>query len=172
MFRRAKDQNALELMLDGMTRGQGARVYYTSLWRRGDFDDERYMPVFSPTAYPGQHAEFKIAYDKWHGEAVLLTPYVLEALTGKEYRGETLILRESCPETVVHYTIPDLNGGMVREVGLHAEAGSPGKFFDAGRVLLTGFRIHGKPVIQSPSGAFPGSLAASLAFPTTMAPGP
>lgn len=163
-LRRAQDQNALELLLDGMTRGQGARVTYTSLWRRGDFDDERYMPVFSPTACPGQQVEFKIAFDKWHGEAILLTPYVLEASNGKEYRGETLLLRDSCPETALRFTIPDLSGGMAREVGLHVEAGSPGKFFDAGRVLISGFRIYGKAGYTIAVGHLPKEFSSILGF--------
>jgi hypothetical protein len=164
MLRRAQDQNALELLLDGMVWGQGCRVYYTSLWRRSDFDDERYMPVFSPTAYPGQQAEFKVAFDKWHGEAVLLTPYVLESSNGREYRGETLLLRDSCPETTLGFTIPDLQGGMVREVGLHVEAGSPGKFFDAGRVLISGFRIYGKAGYTMAVGKLPREFSSVLGF--------
>jgi hypothetical protein len=122
------------------------------------------MPVFSPTAYPGQQVEFKIAFEKWHGEAVLLTPYVLEALSGKEYRGDTLLLRDSCAETTLRYTIPDLSGGMVREVGLHVEAGSPGKFFDAGRVLITGFRIHGRAGYTLAVGRLPREFGSILGF--------
>lgn len=143
VLRRAQDQNALELLLDKMTRGQGGRVYYTAMWRRSDFDDERYMPVFSPTAYPGQMVEMDVAFDKWHGEVISLTPYVTEAPTGKEYRGETVLLRDACTSHTLRFTIPDLGGRLVREVGLHVEAGSPGKFFDAGGLLITGFRILG-----------------------------
>jgi ADP-ribosylglycohydrolase len=164
LLRRAQDQNALELLLDGMVRGQGCRVAYTALWRHGDFDDERYMPVFSPTAYPGQKAEFKITFEKWHGEAVLITPYVLEALSGREYRGETLVLHDSCPETTLGFTIPDLGGGMVREAGLHVEAGSSGKFFDAGRILITGFRIYGKANYFISAGRLPREFGSILGF--------
>ena len=163
-LRRAHDLDAVELLLDHMTRGQGGRIAHTTLWRRADFDDERYMPVFSPTAYPGQSVTWTMAFDKWHGELLSITPYALAAWSGTEHRGQTLLLRESCAPQALRFTIPDLAGDMVREVGLHVEAGSPGKFFDAGRVLVSGMHIGGTAAYTLRVGHLPQEFGSIVPF--------
>lgn len=143
LFRRAKDKQAVEVVMDRVTRGQGGRVYYKSLWRRSDFDDERYMPVFSPTVYPGQKIEMDLRYEKTHGEAIQLTPYVKTALSQRELRMEPLFWRDSVDQYTLSFTVPDLEGDMAQEIGLHIESASPPKFFDAGRVMIERFQVHG-----------------------------
>lgn len=142
-FRRSTDHNAVEVVMDRAVRGQGGRVFYRSLWRRADFDDERYMPVFSPTVYPGQQVNIQVIYEKIHGEAIQVTPYVIAAVEKEEVRLTPVIFRESVQSYNFTFTIPDLHGDMVREVGLHIESASPSKFFDAGRVLVSSFRVFG-----------------------------
>ncbi|MEA4999278.1 MAG: ADP-ribosylglycohydrolase family protein [Candidatus Limiplasma sp.] len=164
ILRRAHDQDGVELLLDRMTRGQGGRIVHTILWRRKDFDDERYMPVFSPTAYPGQTVTWTVAFDQWHGELLSITPYALEAFSGKEHRGQTLLLRDSCPAQPVRFIIPDLAGDMVGEVGLHVEAGSPAKFFDAGRVLVSGLHIGGAATYTLRVGHLPQEFGSIVPF--------
>ena len=142
-FRRAGDRAGVEVVMDRVTRGQGGRVYYRSLWRRADFDDERYMPVFSPTVYPGQRVEMDLCYEKTHGEAIQLTPYVKTALSQRELRMEPLLWRDSVPHHTLVFTVPSLGGDMAQEIGLHIESASPPKFFDAGRLMIGRFRVHG-----------------------------
>ena len=142
-LRRAGDQAAAEAVLDRVIRGQGGRVYYRSLWRRGDFDDERYMPVFSPTVYPGQQVEMDLRYEKTHGEAIQVTPYVRTAVTRRELRMAPLIWRDSVNHQLLSFIVPDLEGDMAQEIGLHIESASPPKFFDAGRLLISRFRVSG-----------------------------
>ncbi|MBS5573099.1 MAG: ADP-ribosylglycohydrolase family protein, partial [Clostridiales bacterium] len=72
------------VLLDRMVRGQKAKLFYKPFWRRADFSDERYMPVFSPRAYTGQQVEMRLRYEKLAGELLILTPYVRNSLSGAE----------------------------------------------------------------------------------------
>ena len=85
-IRHAREEDALEILLDRSTRGQAASVFYKPFYRRKDFSDERYMPVFSPQLYPGQKLRFALSWRKAAGEGILLTPYVRDSLTGLNNR--------------------------------------------------------------------------------------
>lgn len=150
--------------MDHLVRGQGGRVFYRTLWRRADFDDERYMPVFSPTVYPGQTVSFLLDYEKTHGEAIQVTPYVLSAPGNRERRLKPRLLRDSAAALDITFTVPDLQGDMVREVGLHIESASPPKFFDAGRVLVRSFRVSGRASYTIRVGGLPREFGSVLGF--------
>ena len=135
---------SLRVLLDRSQRGQGGKVFYKPFYRRGDFSDERYMPVFSPTAYPGQQVAMQVRYERMHGEMVMVTPYVRESLSGREHLMQPLMLCESTGWQTVVFTIPDLEGGLADEIGIRLESGSPMKFFDFGCLYITNFSIRGK----------------------------
>lgn len=135
---------SLRVLLDRSQRGQGEKVFYKPFYRRGDFDDERYMPVFSPTAFPGQQVQLQVRYERIHGEMVMVTPYVRESLSGREYLMQPLMFKESTPWQTIDFTIPDLEGGLADEIGIRLESGSPMKFFDFGCLYITNFSIRGK----------------------------
>ena len=133
-----------KVLLDRMVRGQRAKLFYKPLWRRSDFSDERYMPVFSPRAYPGQQAEISLAYDKQQGEALILTPYIRESLSGKELLQKPVILEAGKDETTLSFTIPDLAGGLADELGVIIESAAPAKFAVSGTLCLKRLRVFGK----------------------------
>ncbi len=141
------ETNALEVLFDRMVRGQTCRVYYKPFYRREDFDDERYMPVFSPTAYPGQRVSMRVRLDRFGGESVILTPYVRNTSTkeiipigGKVYTdGYWHDL-----SWVIPTDDPRLQGCMVDEVGLLLEANSPAKNRDFGCLYIDRYVIDGK----------------------------
>lgn len=164
LFRRSPDRDAVEVVLDRAVRGQGGRVYYRSLWRRSDFDDERYMPVFSPTAYPGQRVEIDVSYEKTHGEAIQLTPYVIAAVSGREKRLPPQLWRDSVSGHRFSFVIPDFDGDLVQEIGLHIESASPAKFFDGGRVLVERFHIFGPASYGIKVGQLPREFDSVLGF--------
>ncbi len=124
-----------------LIRGQNVDLGRRTFWRRRDFDDERYMPVFSPLACPGQTARFRVVYEKLHGDAMSLTPYVRETYSGKMYTGSPVILREG-PSTL-EFTLPEVDGGVIEEVGLRLTSLSQAKLFDRGSLYLTGFTLTG-----------------------------
>ncbi len=133
-----------EVLLDRMTRGQQAKLFYKPFWRRADFSDERYMPVFSPKAYPGQEVELTCRYNKLAGEMLIVTPYVRESLTGQEKRLTPTLLNDSAEQLMLRFCIPEVKSGLVDEIGLVLESASPGKFALSGSFALAALRIFGK----------------------------
>ena len=134
---------ALEILFDRMVRGQKSRIYYKSFWRREDFDDERYMPVFSPTVYPGENVEITFRFERFNGEGMIISPYVKDTFT-KEiiYLGGSIYKDEDWH--TISFTVPQLNGSFPEEVGIVLESNSPSKFRDFGVLYISSFSISGK----------------------------
>jgi len=139
----SKGKRSLEVLFDRMVRGQKCKVYYKPFYRREDFSDERYTPVFSPKVYPGQEVSMKIYVEKWNGESIDVSPYVRDTLTKEDILLSSRIITEEGWQDIT-FIIPDLKGSMVDEVGLIIEGNSPVKQKDLGVLYLDEFRIRGK----------------------------
>ena len=164
LLRHAKEGGALEILLDRSERGQTARVYFKPFYRRSDFSDERYMPVFSPQVYPGQTMELRLSWEKFSGEGILLTPYVRDSITGRLGRGPSVILRDSSDSQTLSFTVPDLDSGIMDEAGLLLEPLSPRKAADAGRLYLREFSVSGPGRLQIRFPEMPKEFASVLPF--------
>jgi ADP-ribosylglycohydrolase len=139
---------ALEVLFDRMVRPQGCRIFYKPFYRREDFDDERYMPVFSPTIYPGQTVSMHVRLEKFSGESVALSPYVRNSSTREIITfGSEIVWDEEWRRIsfVIDGEIPSLKGAMIDEVGLVFESNSPAKNRDFGCLYLDRFMVEGKP---------------------------
>jgi len=140
--------NALSMLYDRKVRPQGTRLFYKPFYRRSDFDDERYMPVFSPTIYAGQTVSMSLRFEKFSGESITLSPYVRNTSTGDLIRFDTFVVWDEGQREIT-FTIdkdhPKLLGAMIDEVGLIFEANSPSKNRDFGVVFLGRFTVSGKP---------------------------
>ncbi|SCY44674.1 ADP-ribosylglycohydrolase family protein [Alkaliphilus peptidifermentans] len=132
-----------EILFDRMSRGQKCKIYYKPFYRREDFDDERYMPVFSPTAYPGQRVSMMVYVDRYSGESIILNPYVRNTYTKEDILLEGIVIKDAGWKNIT-FTIPQLDGAMVDEVGLLFEANSPEKNRDFGCLYIDDFSITGK----------------------------
>ena len=135
---------SLEILMDRMSRGESCKVYYKPFYTREDFSDERYSPVFSATAYPGQTVSMKLYLDQWNGnETPGVAPYVRTCSDKKEHlQGYIKLVQGQWID--VAYTIPDTCGDMVDEVGIVLESYSPASMKTLGMVYLDEFRITGK----------------------------
>lgn len=137
----------LEMLYDRMVRPQSCRLYYKPFYRRSDFDDERYMPVFSPTVYPGQTVSLSYRLEKFSGESVLISAYVRNTTTAElVVFSNEVVYDEQVHELsfVIDPNHPKLKGAMIDEVGLLFEANSPAKNRDFGVLHLQYFRVSGK----------------------------
>jgi len=131
------------VLVDRGTRAnRGCKLYYKPFWRREDFDDERYMPVFSPTAYAGQTVEMRLEYDRIQGDGLLVTPYARETYSGREYPGESVLVSGGA-ETIT-MTLPQIDGGLFDEIGVRIVSTAQPKLASCGVARLVRLRIFGK----------------------------
>lgn len=135
---------SLKILMDRMSRGENCKVYYKPFYTREDFSDERYSPVFSPTAYPGQTVSMKLYLDQWNGnETPGVAPYV-RTCSDKKDHVQGYIKLEQGKWIDVTFSIPDVDGDQVDEVGFLLESYTPAKFKTLGAVYLDEFTISGK----------------------------
>ncbi len=137
-------KSSLRITYDRMKRGEASRIYYKPFYRREDFDDERYSPAFSPTAYSGQTVSMYIYSDKFSGASdFIITPYIRNSNTKELIYLKSITLEEKV-WTKIEYTIPDLNGCVCDEIGISLESNSRIRAYDYGFLYLDDFEIKGK----------------------------
>ncbi len=135
---------SLKILVDRMSRGNQCKLYYKPFYRRDEFSDERYMPVFTPTAYPGQLVSMYIYLDQWNGwEQLGIAPYVRTMSDKKDHLQGYIQLVQS-KWIQVTFTIPDVDGDLVDEVGIVIEGYSISKAKTLGFLYLDQFTITGK----------------------------
>ncbi|WP_104663626.1 ADP-ribosylglycohydrolase family protein [Ensifer adhaerens] len=136
-------RGSLEILLDRLERGQGGRIFWKPFYRRSDFDDERYRPMFTPLADDGQTVKFKLWLDPWNGDGNLrVAPYVRRAMSGTIQEAGAWHVPSASGWQDYTFTIPDGNGEAVDEIGILVEYFGRLKFL--GRLFLADFSVSGK----------------------------
>jgi ADP-ribosylglycohydrolase len=126
-----------------VVRNSEFRVFYKPFYRRKDFDDERYIPNFSPTVYPGQvlHTVIETG-DIVPGQDIMVKPYIQDT-DGKQWVGERLFSLENKTPLEITFPIPaPLEGAVIEEVGLKIYNSGRESFY--GNIAMSEFRIDGK----------------------------
>lgn len=136
-------KRSLGVLFDRMVRGKKSKVFIKPYYRREDFSDERYMPVFSPKAYPGQHVSLMLNLDRWNGESMYISTYIRNTRTKEEVILESRVVAEKGWKEW-SFVIPDLGGDMIDEIGLIVEGNSPDKYKDLGVLYIDDFKVEGK----------------------------
>lgn len=133
---------SLEILLDRLERGQGGRIFWKPFYRRTDFDDERYRPMFTPLADDGQVVKFKLWLDPWNGDGNLrVVPYVRRTMTGRIEECGAWHVPSSEGWQDYEFAIPDGQGETVDEIGILVEYFGRLKFL--GRLYLADFSVSG-----------------------------
>lgn len=114
-------EDGLQLVIDRILPADHCDVYYKPFYRREDFDDERYKPVFSPTVYSGQTLKVCMIPHYYLDGRIFVRPYVITAVRRERYDG-TIAWLEDGKELELEFRIPDTCGDCVAEVGFHIEA--------------------------------------------------
>ncbi len=139
-----KGSGSLCILMDRMVRGNNARIFYKPFYTRKDFSDERYSPVFSPTAYPGQTVSMELYLDQWNGNDVpAVSPYV-RTCSDQVIHNQGYVSLVQDKWVNITFTIPDTNGDQIDEVGIILESTTPKAFRTLGNVYLDEFKITGK----------------------------
>ena len=134
---------SLEILVDRMVRGSQCKVFYKPFYTRSAFSDERYSPVFSPTVYPGQKVSMELFLDQWTGlETLGIAPYV-HTVYGNEDLLQGYIKLVQGQWLHVEFTVPDVDGDVIDEVGIVLEGYSK-EVKTLGMVYLDNFSVTGK----------------------------
>ncbi|PLR89146.1 ADP-ribosylglycohydrolase family protein [Bacillus sp. T33-2] len=135
-------EGSLEVIFDRMVDGNNSKIFYKPFYRRDDFSDEKYKPVFSPKAYSGQIVAATIFLDKWQGSDIHITPYVRKTHTQKDITLETVILKDRTWNDI-QFVIPDTGGAIIDEIGYIVA--SPSHLSDRalGTLYIDNFHIYG-----------------------------
>lgn len=138
-----ESKGSLEILVDRIITDDSCRVYYKPFYRRDDFNDERYRPVFAPKVYCGQTVSFKLYFDKWDGNDITVTPYVRNTTTKQEIRLKS-ILPENGVWSDIQFEVPDTDGALIDEIGFIIETTADSSCRSFGRLFLDNFHVYGK----------------------------
>jgi ABC-type cobalt transport system substrate-binding protein len=136
--------HALEFRFERLTREESGKCFFKPFYRRSDFDDERYSPVFSPLARPGQTVEMEFSLERWEGQSISVEGYVRDTWSQKDIITTSPIFPDEGTKYHLKFTIPPLGGSFVDEVGVRLTSFSGKGRRDSGRLFIEKFAIHGK----------------------------
>ncbi|MFA7109377.1 MAG: ADP-ribosylglycohydrolase family protein [Sphaerochaetaceae bacterium] len=136
---------SLQVRFDRMKRGDSSRIFYKPMYRREDFDDERYSPAFSPLIYSGQQVKLYVYSDKFEnaGSPFIISTYVRDSFDKKIIIVNSLTLQDN-QWTEVSFKIPEMNGSYCDECGIILESNSRPKAYDYGCLYIDDFSVTGK----------------------------
>lgn len=145
-------RGALEFRFERLTREESGTCYFKPYYRRSDFDDERYSPVFSPLARPGQHVDISFCLEQWEGQRIGIEGYVRDTWSRKEiittptlfFDIEKDMTGQPGEEYRVSFDIPSMQGSFPDEVGLKVTSFSGKGKRDSGRLFVLQFILSGK----------------------------
>ena len=104
-----------ELMTDGKCAGP-VDLSFKAMLTRPDLHEERYDPVFAAKVSPGQRVSVWMRSEQIAPAAVTVTPFVRRAMTGERVCMPAAVLPEG-EWTEIAFTVPDLGGDAVHDVG-------------------------------------------------------
>lgn len=136
-------KGALQVLFNRVYRGKSGKIFYKPYYRRDDFDDERYSPVFSPVVYPGQRVSMKVYLDKWNGDDIGIATYVRDTVTKQDIQSGFQMLENSKWHDI-EFTVPDTQGHAIDEVGIIVESFTRKKNKNLGRIIIDEFKVEGK----------------------------
>lgn len=138
----ADSRGSLEVVFDRLVEGDSSKLYFKPFYRREEFNDEKYKPVFAPLACAGQTVKAAFYLDQWEGRPLTLTPYVRNTHTKEEVKLETVTpVRGTWIE--VEFVIPDTDGAVIDEIGWILESASPLTDRAIGSLYLGRFHVSG-----------------------------
>jgi len=135
-------KGSLEIIIDRILPEDQCRVYYKPFYRRADFDDERYKPVFSPTVYSGQKVSMQLYLELWLEGEIHVRPYIKTAMREEFIYLDEIVLNKDCWNTV-EFEVPDTDGDQVAELGylIMTPQGTTSRVF--GRLFMDDFTVKG-----------------------------
>lgn len=138
---------ALEVLVDRLEREDQARLFWKPFYRKTDFDDERYRPMFTPLVAAGQTVTMSVLLEPMEGDGHLrLAPFVRGTMGEKIIETGAWIQPQPGTWTTISFTVPSLDGEAVDEIGVGIEYFGRLKFL--GKLYLGDFTVSGPGTTQ------------------------
>ena len=135
-------KGALQILVDRFEREHSGRVFWKPFYRKSDFDDERYRPMFSPVITTGQTVTMDLQLDPLAGDGNLrVVPYVRGAISGQIKEVGAWEVPSTTDWTELSFTVPDMDGEAIDEVGINIEYFGRLKFL--GHLYMGNFEVSG-----------------------------
>lgn len=136
-------KRSLKIVINGLTRNQNMDFYYQTLYRRKDFSDERYRPMFSPVAYPGDTLKLAVLTPDISSVMDLRAVLFVKDINGNFYESYNKyeLNSESWCETSM--VIPDTKGIPVESCGIRIYNSGRDTFM--GKIYIDDFEILSSP---------------------------
>lgn len=130
-----------ELMTDGKRAGP-VDLSFKAMLTRPDLHEERYDPVFTAKVNPGQRVGVWMKSEQTAPAAVTVTPFVRRAMTGERVNMPAAVLSEG-EWTEIVFTVPELGGDAVHDVGWTVETKPDADPWVMGRVYVDEITVTG-----------------------------
>lgn len=130
-----------ELMTDGKRAGP-VDLSFKAMLTRPDLHEERYDPVFTAKVNPGQRVGVWMKSEQTAPAAVTVTPFVRRAMTGERVNMPAAVLPEG-EWTEIVFTVPELGGDAVHDVGWTVETKPDADPWVMGRVYVDEITVTG-----------------------------
>ena len=130
-----------ELMTDGKRAGP-VDLSFKAMLTRPDLHEERYDPVFTAKVNPGQRVGVWMRSEQISPAAVTVTPFVRRAMTGERVNMPAAVLPEG-EWTEIVFTVPELGGDAVHDVGWTVETKPDADPWVMGRVYVDEITVTG-----------------------------
>ncbi|TAH74922.1 MAG: ADP-ribosylglycohydrolase family protein [Anaerolineaceae bacterium] len=137
-----KSKGSLEIILDRILPEDQCRVYYKPFYRRDDFNDERYKPVFSPTVNCNQKVSYQLYLELWLEGEIIIKPYIRTAMRDRYLFADDIKLIAGQWNSV-EFVVPDTDGDQIAELGFLIKTSEDTKSRVFGRLFLDDFTVTG-----------------------------
>ena len=123
-------------------RSDEVNIFYKPFYRIDDFNDERYLPTFSPQVYPGQLLKTAYKVDTLSTEGDILVSFYIRLSHSKKIIKSKLYQITDSDWHPIEWTIPETNGEPIDEIGYKLESNEKGRY--VGNIYIDYFKIEGK----------------------------
>ncbi len=134
-------RGCLEMQIDGKYPAP-AELSFKACYLRSDFESERYEPVFSPRAYPGQRVSIWLKSEQIAPADAVVTPFVTRAMAGDRIELPPVSLPEGV-WTEAAFRVPDLGGDQAHEIGWRFDLTLREPPWAWGKVFIDGITVEG-----------------------------
>ena len=133
-------KDGFQVQIDQSKRKQIGRVFWKPFYRRADFDDNRYRPMFSPLAATGQQVKMDVVLEYLNGDQDLhFVPYIKRAMSGQI--DEIGSWQKVQKDQTIAFDIPETGDEAVIELGILVEYFGRAQYL--GNLTLSRFDVSG-----------------------------